>query len=195
MRVLVIDNYDSFTWNLVHLVSVALEGSAEVWVRRSRETSLAEIAALAPERVVISPGPGNPAFPGAAGISVELVRALSGRVPILGVCLGHQAIGVAFGARIVPAQEIVHGKARPVHAGSDKLFAGLARPLEAMRYHSLAVDRATLPAELVPLAEAPDGTLMAMRHVSHATVGLQFHPESIGTPEGEVLLRRFLLDP
>ena len=164
-------------------------------VRRSRETTLGAIAALAPARVILSPGPGNPEVPGASGISVELVRALSGRVPILGVCLGHQAIGVAFGGRVVQASEIVHGKVRPVLTAGDRLFAGLARPLLAMRYHSLAVDRATLPDVLVPIAEAEDGTLMAMRHVSHPTVGVQFHPESVGTPEGVAIMRSFLREP
>lgn len=197
MRVLVIDNHDSFTWNLVHLVMEALGGAAEVLVRRSRETSLAEVERLAPERVVLSPGPGDPSAPdgGGAGVSVALVRQLSGRVPILGVCLGHQAIGVAFGARIVRAREVVHGKAREVLTDGDRLFSGVSRPLVAMRYHSLVVERATLPAALVAIAHAPDGSLMAMRHVSHPTVGVQFHPESVGTPEGAALLRSFLVSP
>ncbi len=197
MRVLVVDNYDSFTWNLVHLVHEALDGEAEVLVRRSRETSVAELEQLAPDRVILSPGPGDPSAPGGggAGVSVEAVRALSGRVPLLGVCLGHQAIGVAFGARVVRAAEVVHGKAREVFTEEDPLFVGLARPLVAMRYHSLVVESATLPPALRPIARAADGTLMAMRHASHPTVGLQFHPESIGTPEGVALVRSFLLLP
>jgi anthranilate synthase component II len=197
VRVLVVDNYDSFTWNLVHLVHEALGGEAEVLVRRSRETTVADLVSLAPDRVVLSPGPGDPSAPGGggSGVSVEAVRALSGRVPILGVCLGHQAIGVAFGARVVRAREVVHGKAREVVTGDDPLFAGLTRPLVAMRYHSLVVEEATLPAALRPIARAADGTLMAMRHASHPTVGLQFHPESVGTPEGAALLRSFLLSP
>jgi anthranilate synthase/aminodeoxychorismate synthase-like glutamine amidotransferase len=195
--VLVVDNYDSFTWNLVHLVHEALDGEAEVLVRRSRETSVAELEQLAPDRVILSPGPGDPSAPGGggAGVSVEAVRALSGRVPLLGVCLGHQAIGVAFGARVVRAAEVVHGKAREVFTEEDPLFVGLARPLVAMRYHSLVVESATLPPALRPIARAADGTLMAMRHASHPTVGLQFHPESIGTPEGVALVRSFLLLP
>ncbi len=197
MRVLVVDNYDSFTWNLVHLVHEALDGEAEVLVRRSRETSVAELEQLAPDRVILSPGPGDPSAPGGggAGVSVEAVRALSGRVPLLGVCLGHQAIGVAFGARVVRAAEVVHGKAREVFTEEDPLFVGLARPLVAMRYHSLVVESVTLPPALRPIARAADGTLMAMRHASHPTVGLQFHPESIGTPEGVALVRSFLLLP
>lgn len=192
MRVVVVDNYDSFTWNLVHLVATAVEG-AEVVVRRSREVSVAELLALAPDRIVISPGPGDPTREHDAGISCALVREAPPTMPILGVCLGHQAIGVAFGARVVPAREIVHGKARPVFTEDDPLFAGLPRPFSAMRYHSLVVELATLPPDLLPIARAADGTLMAMRHASRPVVGVQFHPESVGTPDGARLLRRFLL--
>jgi anthranilate synthase component 2 len=195
MRVLVLDNYDSFTWNLVHLVTAAVGARAEVLVRRSREVSVSDVSKLRPDRIVVSPGPGNPENDGDAGISCELVRELSSSVPILGVCLGHQAIGVAFGARIVAAREVVHGKARHVRLTDDRLFRGLERPFVAMRYHSLVVDPNTLPSSLVPIAFSDDGTLMAMRHAHLPTVGVQFHPESIGTRGGAVLLRSFLEDP
>ena len=195
MRVVVLDNYDSFTWNLVHLVTAAVGVRAEVLVRRSREVSVSDVSNLRPDRIVLSPGPGNPEHEGDAGISCELVRELSSRVPILGVCLGHQAIGVAFGARIVAAREVVHGKARHVHLSADRLFRHLERPFVAMRYHSLVVDPTTLPPSLVPIAVSDDGTLMAMRHVHLPTVGVQFHPESIGTRGGAELLRSFLEEP
>jgi len=192
-RIVVVDNYDSFTWNLVHLAHAAAPG-AEVIVRRSREVTVAAALALRPSHVILSPGPGDPSREGDAGISCALVREAPATLPILGVCLGHQAIGVAFGARVVPAREIVHGKERPVHPTDDPLFVGLARPFEAMRYHSLVVDPSTLPPSLRSIATAADGTLMAMRHVERPVVGLQFHPESVGTPSGLALLRAFLHD-
>ncbi len=191
MRVLVVDNHDSFTWNLVHLVEVATLGRAHVIVRRSTEVDVAHVRGLAPDRIVISPGPGNPAIPGQAGISCDVVRELGPSVPILGVCLGHQAIGVAFGARVVPAREILHGKSREILLEDDPLFRGVPRPFRAMRYHSLVVDL-PLPACLVPIAKGACGTLMAMRHAEHPIVGVQFHPESIGTPDGLAIVRAFL---
>jgi anthranilate synthase component 2 len=191
VNVLVLDNHDSFTWNLVHLVEVATLGRARVIVRRSTEVDVAHVRGLAPDRIVISPGPGNPAIPGHAGISCDVVRKLGERVPILGVCLGHQAIGVAFGARIVQAPEILHGKSREILLEDDPLFRGATRPFFAMRYHSLVVDL-PLPSCLVPIAKGACGTLMAMRHVEHPIVGVQFHPESIGTPDGLVIVRSFL---
>ncbi len=195
MRVVVIDNYDSFTWNLVHLVTAAMGPSATTLVRRSREVTVDDVVALRPDRIVLSPGPGNPALDDGAGVSCALVRELSPRVPILGVCLGHQAIGVAFGAEVVAAREIVHGKARRVNPSSDRLFRGLGGPFVAMRYHSLVLDLDSLPKALRPIAYADDGTLMAMRHEKHPTVGVQFHPESVGTPLGVEILRAFLEDP
>lgn len=191
MKVLVLDNHDSFSWNLVHLVEVATMGRARVSVRRSTEVDVAHVRALAPDRIVISPGPGNPAIPGHAGISCDVVRELGERVPILGVCLGHQAIGVAYGARVAPAPEILHGKAREIVLEDDPLFRGAARPFRAMRYHSLVV-ALPLPPCLVPIAKGTCGTLMAMRHVDHPVVGVQFHPESIGTPDGLAIVRSFL---
>jgi len=185
--ILVIDNYDSFTWNLVQALQSL---GAEVEVHRNDALGVEDARALEPEAVVLSPGPCTPAE---AGVSVPLIRALSGSLPILGVCLGHQAIGAAFGGTVRRAGRVVHGKTSPVaHQGSG-LFTGLPRPLQAGRYHSLVVDRATLPAELeVTATSADDGEVMALRHRTHPTVGVQFHPESVLTPDGPALLRNFL---
>jgi anthranilate synthase component 2 len=184
---LLIDNYDSFTFNLVHYVA---ELGAEVRVLRNDALSVAEALALRPSAVLLSPGPCDP---DRAGICVPLVTACAeAGVPLLGVCLGHQAIGQAFGGRVVRAHEIVHGKAGTmIHDGSG-VFAGLPSPFGATRYHSLVVERATLPGDLLVNAELADGTIMGLRHRELPIHGVQFHPESIASEHGHALLRNFL---
>jgi anthranilate synthase component 2 len=185
--ILLVDNYDSFTFNLYQALS---ELGAEVTVRRNDQISIAEVIQLAPSLagIVISPGP---CTPNEAGISVALVQELAGVVPILGVCLGHQAIGAAFGANVIRAPRLMHGKTSMIRHDGSGLFAGLPNPLQATRYHSLIVDRETLPRELQISAEA-DGLIMGLRHRSLAVDGIQFHPESILTPTGKDLLANFL---
>jgi anthranilate synthase component 2 len=188
---LMIDNYDSFTYNLVQYLG---ELGVEVRVVRNDELSVADALALRPERIVISPGP---CTPHEAGISVELIRAAAGQLPMLGVCLGHQSIGQAFGGRIVKAHAVMHGKTSLIHHRGDGVFAGLDAPFEATRYHSLVVERTSLPAELEVTAwtETDDGELdeiMGMRHRELPIQGVQFHPESILTQHGHDLLRNFL---
>jgi anthranilate synthase component 2 len=185
---LVIDNYDSFTYNLVQYLGEL--GEAPV-VRRNDAITLPEIEAMAPRAIVLSPGPCTPAE---AGITVPLVRAFGERVPILGVCLGHQAIGEAYGGRVVRARRVMHGKtSRIVHEGRD-LFDSLPSPMEVMRYHSLVVERETMPDSLEILAVATDdpSEIHAVRHRTHPVWGVQFHPESILTAHGKQLLRNFL---
>jgi anthranilate synthase component II len=184
-RVFVLDNYDSFTYNLVHLLAAL---GAEVTVARNDEITVDEVRALDPDAIVISPGPSRPEN---AGISVELVRDLGPSVPILGICLGHQAIGVAYGASVVRVPP-VHGKSRPVHHAGAAAFAHLPSPFTAARYHSLAIDRATLPPELEVTAWSEDGLVMGVRHRSHPVEGFQFHPESILTDDGAALVSGFL---
>ena len=185
MRVLVLDNYDSFTYNLVQLLG-RLE--ADVSVARNDEVSVQEVRALQPDAIVISPGP---SLPEKAGISVELIRAVGSEIPILGVCLGHQAIGVAYGARVVRVDP-VHGKRSTVFHSGRGSFRDLPSPIQAARYHSLAIERASLPAELEVTAWSPDGLLMGVAHRSHPVEGFQFHPESILTDDGEALVGAFL---
>jgi len=184
--ILMIDNYDSFTYNLVQYLRML---GAEVDVVRNDRISLAEIQMKKPEGIVISPGPCRPED---AGICVEAIRALSGQVPILGVCLGHQAIAVAFGGVVVGAKHLMHGKVSTVTADGEAVFRGIQSPFQAMRYHSLAVSREHLPPCLAITAEAEDGEIMGIRHREHLTEGIQFHPESIMTPVGKRLLRNFL---
>ena len=184
-RVFVLDNYDSFTYNLVHLLAAL---GAEVTVARNDEITVDEVRALDPDAMVISPGPSRPEN---AGISVELVRDLGPSVPILGICLGHQAIGVAYGASVVRVPP-VHGKSRPVHHVGAAAFAHLPSPFTAARYHSLAIDRLTLPPELDVTAWSEDGLVMGVRHRSHPVEGFQFHPESILTEDGAALVSGFL---
>jgi anthranilate synthase component 2 len=184
-RVFVLDNYDSFTYNLVHLLAAL---GAEVTVARNDEITVDEVRALDPDAIVISPGPSRPEN---AGISVELVRDLGPSVPILGICLGHQAIGVAYGASVVRVPP-VHGKSRPVHHVGAAAFALRPSPFTAARYHSLAIDRATLPPELEVTAWSEDGLVMGVRHRSHPVEGFQFHPESILTDDGAALVSGFL---
>ena len=183
---LMIDNYDSFTYNLVQYLG---ELGQEVVVYRNDEISLDEIQALHPERIVISPGP---CTPNEAGVSVPLIRRFAGQVPILGVCLGHQSIGQAFGGRIVHAKQLMHGKTSAVHHANQGVFRGLHEPLTATRYHSLVIERESLPAELEVTAWTDDGEIMGVRHRTLAVGGVQFHPESILTEQGHELLGNFL---
>ena len=184
MRLLMLDNYDSFTWNLVHLFE---ELGADVDVFRNDAITVKEAQALRPDRLVVSPGPGRPA---AAGVSVELVRALGPAVPTLGVCLGHQAIVEAFGGTVGQAKELLHGKASVVRHDGEGIFAGLPAEIEAGRYHSLAA--LDVPGSLVVSARTDDGEVMAVRHRTHRIEGVQFHPESVLTPTGNVIAENFL---
>jgi anthranilate synthase component II len=183
---LMIDNYDSFTYNLVQYLG---ELGQEVKVARNDEVTIADVERLAPERVVISPGP---CTPNEAGVSLELITHLAGRVPLLGVCLGHQAIGQAFGGNIIHAKTLMHGKVSSIHHRGEGVFRGLPSPYNATRYHSLAIERATCPAELEITAWTEDGEIMGVRHRSLPIEGVQFHPESILTEHGHALLRNFL---
>jgi anthranilate synthase component 2 len=188
---LLIDNYDSFTFNLAQYLG---ELGQDVKVLRNDAVDVAGIRALAPERIVISPGPGRPEN---AGMTLALIRELAGSIPILGVCLGHQAIGQAFGGKVIRAKEIMHGKTSPIRHRGAGVFAGLADPFQATRYHSLIVERASLPdcLEITAWTEHPDGSfdeIMGLRHKTLPVEGVQFHPESILTPSGHDLLRNFL---
>ena len=187
---LMIDNYDSFTYNLVQYLG---ELGADVRVYRNDEIGIAEIEALAPQQIVISPGP---CTPNEAGISVAAIKHFAGRIPLLGVCLGHQSIGQAFGGRIVHAREVMHGKTSPIHHADSGVFTGLANPFQATRYHSLVIERASLPdcLEITAWTEL-DGELdeiMGVRHRELAVQGVQFHPESILTRQGHQLLKNFI---
>ena len=181
-----IDNFDSFTYNLFPYL---MQLGAEVRVARNNSLTVAELEDLNPRGLIISPGPGRPE---GAGITVAAIRHFSGRIPILGVCLGHQAIALAFGAKVVSARRLMHGKTSSVTADGRSLFQGIQSPFQAMRYHSLAVAREGLPDSLEVSAESEDGEIMGLRHRSHPTEGLQFHPESIMTTVGKRLLRNFL---
>ena len=183
---LMIDNYDSFTYNLVQYLG---ELGAAVRVYRNDAITLDEVAALHPQQIVISPGPCTPAE---AGVSVELIRRFTGRIPILGVCLGHQSIGAAFGGHIVRAGRLMHGKTSPIFHDGRTIFRDLSQPFEATRYHSLLIERATLPACLELSAWTTEGEIMGVRHREHLLEGIQFHPESILTVEGKHLLKNFL---
>jgi len=188
-KLLMIDNYDSFTWNLVQYFG---ELGEEVRTVRNDAITLDEVAALAPARIVISPGPCTPAE---AGVSLPLIRRFAGRIPILGVCLGHQAIGAAFGGRVVRAKQVMHGKTSPIHHDGAGVFRGLPDPFTAIRYHSLAVERESLPGCLEVTAWTDDGEIMGLRHRDLAVEGVQFHPESILTEHGHELLANFLGEP
>ena len=187
MTTLVIDNYDSFTWNLVQLVG-ALGG--DPIVRRNDEVRLDDVRALAPSRIILSPGPGDPADLRRIGVCADVLRCVED-VPVLGVCLGHQAIVCAFGGRVVQG-EPVHGKTAEIEHEGDAILADLPRPFTAMRYHSLVADRASLPSSLKVTAWCKDGTVMAVRHLHRPVFGVQFHPESVGTKDGPSLVARFL---
>ncbi|NYT62645.1 aminodeoxychorismate/anthranilate synthase component II [Alcaligenaceae bacterium] len=183
---LMLDNYDSFTYNLVQYFG---ELGEDVEVRRNDQVSVADVIAMQPERICVSPGPCSPAE---AGISIELIRHFAGKLPILGVCLGHQAIGAAYGGDIVRARQIMHGKVSEItHTGTD-VFTGLPSPFTVTRYHSLAVRRDTLPDCLEITAETADGEIMGLRHKTLPVFGVQFHPESILSEHGHALLQNFL---
>ncbi|MEW6466509.1 MAG: aminodeoxychorismate/anthranilate synthase component II [Pseudomonadota bacterium] len=186
MKLLMIDNYDSFTYNLVQYFG---ELGAEVEVFRNDEITLEGIAARAPERLVVSPGPCSPAE---AGISVAAIQHFAGKLPILGVCLGHQSIGAAFGGRIVRAQQLMHGKTSVITTTQEGVFAHLPERFTVNRYHSLAIERASLPACLKVTAWTDDGEIMGVRHRDCEVQGVQFHPESILTEHGHALLKNFL---
>ena len=183
--IVVIDNYDSFTFNLVQYVG---EMGIEQRVLRNDQTTVTDVIGMQPEAIIISPGPCTPSE---AGISVDLIRQ-SGPIPILGVCLGHQAIGQAFGGKVVRAPSIVHGKTSEIYHGEDALFKGIPSPFTATRYHSLIVERTTLPATLEVTAWTDDDLIMGLRHRERPIHGVQFHPESIGTPKGKALIRNFI---
>jgi len=185
-KILMIDNYDSFTYNLVQYLG---ELGADVYVRRNDEITVDEIAALDPDGIVVSPGPCTPKE---AGVSVPVIERFRGQIPILGVCLGHQAIGAALGGEIVRAPRIMHGKTSPIYHDGRGVFRGLSNPFDATRYHSLVIDRATLPADLEVSAWTAEGEIMGVRHRSLPLEGVQFHPESILTLEGKHLLANFL---
>lgn len=187
--ILVIDNYDSFTYNLVQYLG---ELGADLQIFRNDKLTIEEIEQLAPERILISPGPCTPKE---AGISVETIKRFAGRLPLFGVCLGHQSLAYAFGGQIVRASRLMHGKTSMVHHDGRTLFAGLPNPFEATRYHSLIVKRENLPAEFEVSAETVEGEIMGLRHTPTGAEGVQFHPESILTTAGMDLLRNFLSLP
>ena len=183
---LMIDNYDSFTYNLVQYFG---ELGADVKVFRNDEITVEQIALMKPEQIVVSPGPCSPAE---AGISVAAIKEFAGKIPLLGVCLGHQSIGAAFGGKIIHAKKLMHGKVSPVHHLDQGVFKGLPNPLTCTRYHSLAIERESLPDCLEVTAWTDDGEIMGVRHKTLAVEGVQFHPESILTERGHDLLRNFL---
>ncbi|WCF08438.1 aminodeoxychorismate/anthranilate synthase component II [Paenibacillus thiaminolyticus] len=184
--ILVIDNYDSFTYNLVQYLG---ELGEEVQVYRNDEIDIAGIERLQPDHLLLSPGP---CTPNEAGITLQVIEHFAGRIPILGVCLGHQAIGQAFGGEVVRAERLMHGKTSPIIHQGESIFAGLPNPFTATRYHSLIVDRASLPACLAITAETAEGEIMGLQHKDYPIVGVQFHPESIISEHGHQMLRNFL---
>jgi len=184
--ILMIDNYDSFTFNLVQYLA---ELGAEVKVVRNDEMTVAQIRALAPERIVISPGPCTPAE---AGVSCDAIRAFGPVLPLLGVCLGHQSIGHVYGGRVVRAARLMHGKTSPILHRGESVLAGMPSPFDATRYHSLLVERESLPACLKITAETAEGEIMGLQHVEYPVHGVQFHPESILTQDGKRILKNFL---
>jgi anthranilate synthase component 2 len=186
LKVALVDNYDSFTWNLVHAIGVL---GPKVEVYRNDKITVDALAEAAPDAIVISPGP---CTPNEAGISLELVEKLGDRVPILGVCLGHQAIGAAYGGEVVRAPVPVHGKLSTIKHKGEGVLRGINAPFEATRYHSLVVKRDTMPADLKVTAETDDGLVMAMSHKKHPVHGVQFHPESIASEHGQTILKNFL---
>jgi len=185
--ILLLDNYDSFTYNLYQYLA---ELGAQVEVRRNDDITVAQVEALAPSHIVVSPGPCTPRE---AGVSNEVIRALGPHIPLLGVCLGHQCIGEVFGGRVIRAPEPVHGKTALIQHTGAGILHGLSQPFEAIRYHSLVVERETLPAALEVTAETADGLIMGLRHRAYPIYGVQFHPESIMTRAGKDILRNFLV--
>ena len=185
-NVVLIDNYDSFTWNLVHALGAL---GAKVEVHRNDAISVDALAAKKPDAIVISPGP---CTPNEAGISLEIIRRLGGKTPILGVCLGHQAVGQAYGGEVVRAPAPVHGKLSRIRHRGEGVLRGINAPFAATRYHSLVVKRETVPADLAVTAETDDGLVMALSHKQHPVHGVQFHPESIASEQGQTILKNFL---
>jgi len=184
--IVMIDNYDSFTYNLVQYIEQLGES---VTVIRNNAATLDDLHRLNPSAIVVSPGPGRPET---AGLSIPAIQSFSGKIPILGVCLGHQSIAIAFGGKVVSARHLMHGKTSAISSDEKGLYAGIRSPFQAMRYHSLAVCRQHLPQCLEITSESDDGEIMGIRHKTHPTEGIQFHPESIMTPVGKRLLRNFL---
>ena len=184
--VFVLDNYDSFTYNLVQYMG---ELGAKMTIRRNDELTVEEVEALTPERILLSPGPCTPQE---AGISIDLIRRFAGKTPILGVCLGHQAIGAAFGGDVVRAPKLMHGKTSEVEHDGKTIFNGIATPMTCTRYHSLIVSEKNLPKDLEVSARTADGTIMGLRHRSYPVEGVQFHPESVLTDDGKQLIKNFL---
>ncbi|AFK87018.1 MULTISPECIES: anthranilate synthase component II [Thermoanaerobacterium] len=183
---LLVDNYDSFTYNLYQFIG---EIYSDILVARNDKIGLNDIALMNPKGIIISPGPGRPEN---AGISVDIVDEFEGKIPILGICLGHQAIGYAYGAKIIRATTIMHGKTSSVNHVGEGVFEGIKNPIKAMRYHSLVIDKDSLPESLEIIAETDDGTIMAIKHKCHHVYGLQFHPESILTDDGKNILKNFV---
>lgn len=186
--IVVIDNYDSFTYNLVQYLG-ELAGGTAIKVYRNDEVTTAEIEKLAPQRVVLSPGPGNP---DRAGICLDLVRRLRGKLPLLGVCLGHQVIGQVYGGKIALARNIMHGKVSSISHNGEGIFKGMKKPFNAARYHSLAVNSNNFPAVLAVTARSEDGEIMGLKHKEYPLWGIQFHPESILTEDGKIIVSNFL---
>lgn len=184
--ILLIDNYDSFTYNLYQYLLLA---DTPVTVIRNDQMSIEDIAAMAPQGIVLSPGPGRPEE---AGISIPVIQHFSGKIPLLGVCLGHQAMAIAFGGKVIQSNEIIHGKAALVFHHRKLLYKGLPLPFKAGRYHSLVVEKSTLPSELIIEAETADGLIMGMRHQEHPCFGVQFHPESVLSECGELFIKNFV---
>lgn len=191
MLVLIIDNYDSFTYNLVNELS---RHGARCIVVRNDEILLSGVERINPDRIIISPGPGDPRDPGDVGVSLDVVKRLGRRTPILGVCLGHQVVGLAYGCRVRPARRVLHGKRSLVKHFGGGLYRGVPSVFKAMRYHSLVVDSVNPPLR-VESVSAGDGEVMGLRHEEHPVHGVQFHPESVGTDEGPLILKNFLDDP
>ncbi len=186
MKVFVLDNYDSFTYNLVQYLG---ELGASVTVKRNDEVSVADVMAGKPDRICVSPGPCTPAE---AGIAIPLIQAAAGKVPVLGVCLGHQSIGAAFGGKIVRAQRVMHGKTSTLTHDGTSVFKDIPSPYTIIRYHSLVIEKTSCPKELIPTAHSEDGEIMAVRHATLPIHGVQFHPESILSEHGHALLKNFL---
>jgi anthranilate synthase component II len=186
MKILVIDNYDSFTYNLVQLLGGL---KCDVFVKRNDETTVQEIGELKPDKIMISPGPGRPEN---SNVSLDVIKELGNIIPVLGVCLGHQAIGITFGAKVVKASKLMHGKTSPIKHSNESIFKNLPQNFEATRYHSLIIQKRGLPKELKITAESDDGMIMGIKHVKFPLTGIQFHPESILTREGKTIIQNWL---
>jgi anthranilate synthase component 2 len=184
--ILLIDNYDSFTFNLYQFIGQIRQ---DILVKRNDQITLEEIEKLNPDKIIISPGPG---IPQNAGICIEVIKKFGSKIPILGVCLGHQAIGYAFGGKVIRAKEIMHGKVSKIKTDEENLFKGIYKEIVVMRYHSLIVEKETLPSELEITAQTEDGVIMGLKHKKYPIYGVQFHPESIGTKDGFTIIKNFI---